>query len=69
MITRAPTLDLTRDEIVARIERGAKHRLGLSAEALVCAYRDGRLADAGRVADLLALASLLPKDDPLFVST
>ena len=69
MIIRAPALELTREEIVARMERGAKHRLHMSAEEMVSAYRAGRLGDPGRVADLLALGSLLPQDDPLFVST
>ena len=39
-----------------------------SAEELVRLYRDGRLTDAGRVADLLMLAHLLNARDPLFVA-
>lgn len=62
-------LVLTREEIVASLELGARQRLGMSAEELVRAYQDGRLPDPGRVADLLALAHLLTPDDPLFVST
>ena len=69
MITRSPVLELTREEIVERLERGAQHRLHMSANELVEAYRTGTLRDPGQVADLLALAHLLPKDDPLFVST
>lgn len=69
MITRAPVLELTQEEISERLERGARHRLGISAKEMVEAYRSGTLKDPGRVADLLALAHLLPKDDPLFVST
>lgn len=60
-------LELTRDEIVRRIERGAQRRLKMSAQELVQAYRSGRLEDAGAVVDLLALASLLVESDPLFV--
>lgn len=67
MITRE--LELTREEIVERLERGAQRRLGMSAQEMVDAYRSCTLKDLGRVADLLALASLLSKDDPLFVST
>lgn len=69
MITRTPALELTREQIVTRIERGAQRRLHMSAQELVCAYSTGQLPDPGRVADLLALASLLQKNDPLFVST
>lgn len=69
MITHAPLLQLTQEEISERLERGAKHRLGMSAKEMVEAYRSGTLKNPGRVADLIALAHLLPKDDPLFVST
>jgi hypothetical protein len=67
----APTapLELTRDEIVARLDAEARRRLQMSAEDLVRAYRSCQLTDPGRVADLLALASLLEPTDPLFVST
>ena len=65
--TRTSTdLELTRDEILAQIEDGARHRLGLSARELVRAYRAGCLEDPGSVADLLALAHLLRDDDPVF---
>lgn len=60
-------VELTRDEIVEMIERGAKHRLDMSARQLVEAYRSGRLENPGAVADLLAFASLLLESDPLFV--
>ena len=65
----APVLELTREEIVARIERGARQRFRMSAEVLILAYREGRLRDCGKVADLLSLAHLLEKDDPLFAAT
>lgn len=58
-------LELTRDEILARIDRGAQRRLGMSGAALLRAWREGRLADPGEVADLLALAALLSPDDPV----
>ena len=60
-------LELSRDEIVRRLEHGARRRLHMSARELVEAYRAGCLADPGAVADLLALASLLVETDPLFV--
>ncbi len=59
-------LELSRDEIIKRIERGAQRRLHTSAKDLVRRYRTGKLQDPGSVADLLALANLLPDDDPLF---
>lgn len=61
----APVLELTRDQILERIERGARGRLGMSARELLCAYRRGRLDDPGAVADLLVLADLLASDDPV----
>ncbi len=63
----APILELTREDIVARIEQGAWRRRRLSARELLRRYRAGALDDPGEVADLLALAHLLPDDDPLFV--
>jgi len=60
-------LELTRDEIVARLDAEARRRRDMSAEDLVRAYRRGELTDPGRGADLLALASLLDPTDPLFV--
>lgn len=63
-----PVLDPTRDQVIARIERGVKQRgLRYSAADLVQAYRDGRLEDPAAVADLIALAALLTDDDPLCV--
>ena len=57
--------ELSRDEIIERIERGAQRRLNTSARDLVRRYRTGKLQDPGSVADLLALANLLPDNDPL----
>ena len=62
-----PVLELSRDEIVARIEDGARSRIGLSAGEMVRRYLAAQLDDPGQVADLLALARLLPENDPLFV--
>lgn len=59
-------LELSRDEIVARIEQAARTRLRMSAADLLRAYRNGTLDDPGTVADILVLADLLPEDDPLF---
>ncbi len=61
-----PVLELSREEIVDRLERGTQRRLHMSAQEFVQAYRAGRLPDPGAVADLLALVFLLPDNDPLF---
>ena len=62
------TLELTREEITALLDREAQRRLGIPGAELVRRYRAGLLKDCGNVADLLALASLLAEDDPLFVA-
>ena len=61
-------LELTREEIIARIEEGAWQRLRMSARDLVRKYRSGQLDEPGAVADLLALSNLLPDNDPLFAN-
>ena len=61
------SLELTREQILERLERGAQRRRGMSARDLLQAYMVGRLEDPGAVADLLVLAALLPEDDPLLV--
>lgn len=58
---------LTRAQIVATIERGARERLRISAEEMVRRFHDDALEDPGEVADLLAYAGLLAEGDPLFV--
>ncbi len=63
-----PVLELTRIEIVCRIEAGAQRRLKMTADEFVRAYKGGQIKEPGQVADLLALAHLLPDDDPLFVA-
>jgi hypothetical protein len=62
-----PLLDLNRDQIVTRIERGTKQRLCIGVQDFVTLYRAGRLPDPGKVADLVALAALLPDTDPFFL--
>lgn len=57
--------EMPRDEIVARLNDGARRRLGMSAREMLCAYRRGRLEDPGAVVDLLVLADLLAPDDPV----
>ncbi len=59
-------LELSREDILRRIEKAAQRRLKMSAAELLRAYRAGRLEDPGRVADLLVLADLLREDDPIF---
>jgi hypothetical protein len=60
---------LTRAEVVRMIERGARDRRQMSALELVNAFRAGTLYAPGEVADLLGMASLLPKRDRLFVES
>ena len=52
-------IELSRDEILALIDQGARRRLGISGDALLENYRRGRLPNLGEVADLLVLAALL----------
>jgi hypothetical protein len=61
-------LELSRGEIIGMIETEARRRRGLTASQLVRAYAEGMLEAPGEVADLLALADLLPEGDPLFGS-
>ena len=61
-----PVLELTREEIILRIEAEARRRRGLSAGGLLRAFKQGRLKDYGEVMDLLCLADLLAEDDPIF---
>lgn len=74
MTTATPTLQareplrLSRDQIIAQLEAGAWRRLQMRADDFVRAYRDGRIDDPGRIADLLMLAHLLDEHDPLFVA-
>ncbi len=58
---------MSRAEVAARMEREARRRLGMSAEEVVLAYREGRLEDPFAVTELLILGCLLKRDDPLFV--
>lgn len=67
-LEKTSILELTRDEIAQQLDREARRRLNISGEELVRRYRAGDLKDCGQVADLLALASLLDKDDPLFAA-
>ncbi len=57
---------LSRDEIIERIDKGARQRRGVSGRSLIAAYQEGRLEQAGDVADLLVLAELLEDNDPFF---
>ena len=57
--------ELTREEILESLEAGAQRRLGITAQAMLRAYREGRLEDPGAVADLLVLADLLSPADPV----
>jgi hypothetical protein len=59
-------VELSREEIIEIIERGARARCNMSGAELVAAYREGRLEDPGEVADLLMLADLLEDDDSFF---
>jgi hypothetical protein len=63
---REQVLTLTREQIIAIIEREAQERLGLSARELFRRYSKGLLEDPGGVSDLIVVADLLPEDDELF---
>jgi len=52
--------EMTREEIIAALENGARTRLNVSAAELLRRFRQGELPDPGLVADLLVLADLLP---------
>ena len=62
------TVELTRENIIERLERGARDRRGLSAREMIVRFRSGQLEEPCDVADLLALADLLPDDDPLLAA-
>ena len=53
------TVQLTREDIISKIDHVTWIRLGRSAADVVRAYRAGQLRDAGRVGDALVLADLL----------
>jgi hypothetical protein len=59
-------IELSREELIRRIEGEARRRLHMSAQDLVRCYRAGRLQDPGGVADIIALSNLLPDNDPIF---
>ncbi len=61
-------LTLTREQIIAILEREAMKRLRLSARELIRRYARGELEDPGRVSDLVILSHLLPEDDELFAA-
>lgn len=61
-------LELTSEQISLDLDREAQRRLGIDGKELVRRYKAGQLKDCGKFADLLALASLLNEDDPLFVA-
>jgi ABC-type phosphate transport system auxiliary subunit len=67
-VKQTAVLELTREQIAQELDREAQRRLHISGEELVRRYRTGQLDDCGKVADLLALASLLAEDDPLFAA-
>ncbi len=56
---------LSRAQIVRRIQRAARARRRMSAEELVRAYKDGTLHEPCEVMDILGLAFLLLRNDPL----
>jgi len=67
-MTKPSILTLSRQEIVDRLDREARVRLGMTVEEFLRKYRAGALHDPGEVADLIALANLLVEDDPLFAA-
>lgn len=69
MVEKNSVIDLSREELIKQLDQESTRRRGMSARDLMLAYREGRLQNPGEVADLLALAGLLPEDDPLFAIT
>jgi hypothetical protein len=67
VVVTETTREWTRNELVDVLEKQVWTRCGISAAELVRSYREGALEDSGSVADLLALAYLLPADDPLSI--
>jgi len=63
--SRSTVVKMSRHQIVESLEKGARQRTGLSARVMLRRYRHGRLADPSRVTDLIALANLLRKNDPI----
>jgi hypothetical protein len=61
-------VELTRAQILERLETGSWRRRNMPARELLRQYRAGQLEDPCDVIDLLALADLLREDDPLFVA-
>lgn len=59
------TLQMTRREIIAEIERVTRARLGKSAAEVIKAHRAGRLSNPGVVGDAIVLADLLDPNDSL----
>jgi hypothetical protein len=57
---------LSREEIIQKLEQGARERLNVSAEEFVDACRGGQIEPC-EVLDLIILASLLPDDDRFFI--
>jgi len=66
MLKTSTTLDLSRADILARLDGATKERLRIPAREFVRLYRAGKLEDLGSFADLISLIYLLPEDDPLF---
>jgi hypothetical protein len=52
-------VELSPEEILSLIDRGAQRRLGISGKDLLERFHHGQLQDLGEVADLLVLATLL----------
>jgi len=63
----ATTYDMTRDEIVALIQKKAA-RLEVDPVQLIVAHKRGELDQWAKYADILALAELLEDDDALFAA-
>lgn len=65
--SRPEPLILSREEIIAIVDREARVRRGWSARHLLRAYRTGRLAYRGDVHYIFCLADLLDHDDPIWL--
>ena len=63
MPTPTDEIVMSRDEIVALIEREAQRRYGINGAEFARQIRDGSFDECGNAADLIGLARLLGGDD------
>jgi hypothetical protein len=60
------TVEMTREEAIAEIDRISRRVLGMSAAEFAVAYRERRIDTLTRVAEAIGILNLLPDSDPIF---